>query len=382
MRSCRINKAIAILTSGSTILIFQVVVIRMRRYSISSLLVVILFSSLADIALAVTVEGLYVAEITTQSQTALQRTRDAQEGLTQVIRRLSGRGEFADNPVIAAAIRRPDNYYSEYSYSGIETLLQDEEEIVPSQVIRISFEPNLVSKLLRDAGLLVWGSNRPNVLLWIALGDGHKRELLNETGADEFNIELKQQAQLRGLPVYYPLWDLEDTASLSLAEIWGSFLDRIDRASSRYQPDTILTARLQQESSGLWSANWNVNLEGRWRMNEVDIGTKQQLAISMIAQIAEEFSRRYAVDSSQKHLLMTIEGINNVESYARASHYLESLSPIVEVNVVSVEDDLVRYRLSAEGRLDQLVGVIELDERMTLLDLDEKMSRLWYRWLH
>jgi len=114
----------------------------------------------------------------------------------------------------------------------------------------------------------------------------------------------------------------------------------------------------------------------------VDIGTKQQLAISMIAQISEEFSRRYAVDSSQKLLLMTIEGINNVESYARASHYLESLSPIVEVNVVSVEDDLVRYRLSTEGRLDQLVGVIELDERMTLLDLDEKMSRLWYRWLH
>ena len=123
------------------------------------------------------------------------------------------------------------------------------------------------------AGLPVWGSNRPNVLLWIALGDGHRRELLGETGADEFNIELKRQAQLRGLPVYYPLWDLEDTASLSLAEIWGSFLDRIDRASSRYQPDTILTARLQQESSGLWSANWNVNLEGRWRMNEVDIGT-------------------------------------------------------------------------------------------------------------
>jgi hypothetical protein len=354
----------------------------MLRYSISSLLIVILFSSLAETALAVTVEGLYVAEIITQSQTALQRTRDAQKGLMQVIKRLSGKGDFANNPLIAAAIRRPDNYYSEYSYSAMETLLEDDGEIAPSQVLRISFEPNLLSKLLRDAGLPVWGSNRPNVLLWIALGDGHTRELLNEIGMDEFNIELKRQAKLRGLPIYYPLWDLEDTANLSLAEIWGSFLDRIDRASSRYQPDTILTARLQQESSGLWSANWNVNLEDRWRMNEVDIGTKQQLAVSMIAQIAEEFSGRYAVDSSQRHLLMTIEGINSVESYARASHYLESLSPIVEVNVESVEDDMVRYRLSTEGRLDQLVGVIELDERMTLLDSDEKVSRLWYRWLH
>lgn len=370
----------------------------MPTYVISSLLLVFLFFGTIGTAVAVTVEELYVAEILTQSQTPLQRTRDAQKGLTQVIKRLSGTSNFADNAFIAAAIRRPDNYYSEYSYSAVEQAIPDtaqtgspqeqetglnaEEEGESSQRIRIRFEPNLVSKLLRDAGLPFWGSNRPNVLLWIALGDGSSRQFLNETGMDAFNIELKRQAKLRGLPVYYPLWDLEDTAGLSLAEIWGSFLDRIDAASARYQPDTILTARVQQESSGLWSINWNVKLEQRWQINAVDIGTKQQLAASMIDQIAEEFSRRYAVDSSQQYLQMTIEGINSVESYALASRYLESLSPVVEVNVVSVEDDIVRYLLSTEGRQDQLVGVIELDQRMTLLDSDESVSRLWYRWLH
>ena len=373
----------------------------MPRYVISSLLLVFLFSGASRTAVAVTVEELYVAEILTQSQTPLQRTRDAQKGLTQVIKRLSGTSNFADNAYIAAAIRRPDNYYSEYSYAAVErssldnpetetesppeaqeTGLNTGEEAESWQWIRIRFEPNLVSKLLRDAGLPFWGSNRPNVLVWIALGDGSSRQFLSETGMDAFNVELQRQAKLRGLPVYYPLWDLEDTASLSLAEIWGSFLDRIDAASARYQPDTILTARVQQESSGLWSINWNVKLEQRWQINSVDIGTKQQLATTMIDQIAEEFSQRYAIDSSQRYLQMTIEGINNVESYAQAGRYLESLSPVVEVNVVSVEDDIVRYLLSTEGRQDQLVGVIELDQRMTLLDSDETVSRLWYRWLH
>ena len=332
----------------------------MPRYVISSLLLVFLFSGATRTAVAVTVEELYVAEILTQSQTPLQRTRDAQKGMTQVIKRLSGTSNFADNAFIAAAIRRPDNYYSEYSYSAVERSgpdnaqtesPPDEQETGPYaeqegeswQWIRFRFEPNLVSKLLRDAGLPFWGSNRPNVLVWIALGDGSSRQFLSESGMDAFNVELQRQAKLRGLPVYYPLWDLEDTAGLSLAEIWGSFLDRIDAASARYQPDTILTARVQQESSGLWSINWNVKLEQRWQINSVDIGTKQQLAASMIDQIAEEFSRRYAVDSSQRYLQMTIEGINSVESYALASRYLSSLSPVVEVNVVSVEDDIVRY---------------------------------------
>ena len=184
----------------------------MPRHVISSLFVLFLFFASMSTAVAVTVEELYVAEIVTHSQTPLQRTRDAQKGLTQVIKRLSGTNDFADNAIIAAAIRRPDNYYSEYSYASVEKLVPDaapagsqpedgmdletEGNEVSSQRIRIRFEPNLVSKLLRDAGLPFWGSNRPNVLLWIALGDGNSRQFLNESGMDAFNVQLKQQAKI------------------------------------------------------------------------------------------------------------------------------------------------------------------------------------------
>ena len=52
----------------------------------------------------------------------------------------------------------------------------------------------------------------------------------------------------------FPILDLEDTARISAAEVWGGFLRRIGEASQRYEPDVVLTARIREESDG----------EGKW----------------------------------------------------------------------------------------------------------------------
>ncbi|MBT5054230.1 MAG: DUF2066 domain-containing protein, partial [Gammaproteobacteria bacterium] len=338
---------------------------------------------------AVTLENLYQAEVLTDSQSDAQRRIDASEGLSQVLKRVSGRSEILQNPIIVAALKTPEQYYSEFSYArvdaardkaGVEPAPDSQSTVARRQVMRIRFAPSLIAKILREADLPVWGSNRPSVLSWMAIDDESGRQVLGEANESLFSLTLNQVAQARGVPLLLPLWDLEDSRGVSSSEIWGRFLGRIEAASQRYSPDKILVFRAESEFSNQWRGDWSLGEGGQWRSGTVYGETQAQLATSLVAALASVLSEQYAVTSTRSEVRLTVEGITEIQDYAEVSRYLEGLTQVMSVQPVRVLSDMIEFKLRSEGEVQQIIDVIALDRKLSLLRLDESSSTLWYRW--
>ena len=357
----------------------------------SSLTLLVLLLVVAQKLDAVTLENLYQAEVLSDSQSDAQRRIDASEGLSQVLTRVSGRSDILQNPVIVAALKTPEQYYSEFSYARVEAgndaaaaLPQPGLDPLPAetprQVMRIRFAPSLIAKILREADLPVWGSNRPSVLSWMAIDDESGRQVLGEANPSLFAKSLNQAARARGVPLLLPLWDLEDSRGVSSSEIWGRFLGRIEAASKRYSPDKILVFRAESEFSNQWRGDWSLGEGGQWRSGTVYGESQAQLATALVGVLASVLSEQYAVTSTRSEVRLTVEGITEIQDYAEVSRYLEGLTQVMSVQPVRILTDMVEFKLRSEGEVQQIIDVIALDRKLTLLRLDESSSTLWYRW--
>lgn len=327
----------------------------------------------------VPVADLYVADVYVTSESDEQRLSGARSGLLQVLVRVSGTQDVVNAQEVRTALRSPNRYYYQYSYRATDRTFQVGEEILPGRILRLSFEPNAVAGLLRDAGFPVWGSNRPSVLLWLAVRDEQGRNLLSEADESTLKSTLNEQARARGLPLLYPLLDLEDTARISEAEVWGAFLDRIEGASLRYNPDSILSGRIQQDPAGQWRASWSIQVDGEWLRFEGAAASTQELLADVIDQLADRLAERYAVGSAKGEIMLRVEDIASVSDYARVMDYLSNLAPVLDTAVIKLEGSDLEIKLSTEGQQEQLIELIELDRKMILLNAGQE--RLLYRWL-
>ncbi|MDA9049383.1 DUF2066 domain-containing protein [Pseudomonadales bacterium] len=333
---------------------------------------------------AVNVEDLYVAEVLVNSQDDAQLVNGARAGLLQVLVRVSGSRAIEGSPQVTASLQHPESYYYQYSFESTDRMLQIGDEQVPARILRLTFEPSAIARLLRQAGFPVWGSNRPSVLAWLAVSDGSSRRLLSEQDTSQLPSALNTHAKFRGVPVLYPLLDLEDASQLSSAEVWGAFLGRVEQASARYKPDVVLSGRIQQDPMGRWLGFWSYQLDDNWREFDNSGFSEDELMADMVDHLVDDLAARYALDSSRGSILVSVDGIDDLDDYAQVSQYLESLAPVLNSAVVAVSGRELRLRLVTEGQSQQLIEIIQLDDKMLLVS-DGSLIRgdgaLHYRWL-
>ncbi len=352
---------------------------RIRTIKISSLATGICVLFLTHSVGALPVEDLYSADVLVIDESASQLNIGARAGLLQVLVRISGTPSVASSSLIRGAQRNPSAYYSQYSYGSTDKTLLIDGELLPARVLRVDFEPSAIARLLRRAAFPVWGSNRPSVLLWIAASDGEGRRILGESDSSEFAEKFRKQARLRGVTLLFPLLDLDDASSLSTAEVWGSFLDRVDDASQRYSPDCVLTGRLQVDSRGRWTANWSYRLDGQWQVLDSASYSVEEIVQVVVDRLASDLAARYALDSSRGTVMLRVDTVDSLADYAEVSRYLASLTPVLDSFVVQVARDEVQFRLSIEGQRTQLIEIIELDEKLSLVSTTP--NALHYHWL-
>jgi hypothetical protein len=340
-------------------------------------------------AFGVQFDDLYVAEVLATGQSDRHVRTGARTGFRQVLVRVSGDTEVDRHPIVAKAIRSASDYYYQFSFDSTDKTLQDGDKEVAASKLSIHFEPSAVASLLREAGFPVWGSNRPGVLVWLAVDEGAGRELLREDLPGDFGASLVRDARRRGLPLQYPLLDLEDAARLDVRTVWGQFRARIAEASSRYEPECILTGRVYLGLDGEWVGNWSFEVDGKWYPEDGSFETValgvDDLVGDVVDQLADLLARRYAIDSSQGHIWVRVDGVDSLQDYAGLSSYLTSLTPVLDTFVTEVNGDEVAMRLSTEGKPRQLLELIELDEQMVLMPDnargDGAANSLRFRWL-
>ena len=57
-------------------------------------------------------------------------------------------------------------------------------------------------------------------------------------------------ADERGLPIAWPLLDLQDLNAVTCTDVWGGFEDEIVAASARYRSDAVLIGKVRPGTFG------------------------------------------------------------------------------------------------------------------------------------
>lgn len=330
---------------------------------------ILLLSLGAAPAVASQVSGLYSAEVPVAGQSAEQRTEGIIRAFAEVLVKVTGNRAVVGRTELQEPLKQAPRYVQQYRYRlipGSEGEAGAEPD--PSRLLMVQFDAEAVRRLLRDQRLPVWGENRPAGIVWLGIESRGQRRLLQPESDSELVNAMRMVADNRGIPVLFPLMDLEDQAAVQVADLWGDFVQNIRRGSERYSPDLIVTGRLTRISDSLWRVSWHLyrgDESSVWQDEGVE---PSALAAAGIQRMADLLAERFAPvlgEGSVSRVRLRISGVTGLEQYARIGKLLDSQSALERAELIAAEPDAVTYELQARGGIQvlqqglSLGGVIE-----------------------
>lgn len=292
---------------------------------------------------AVEVADLYAAAIAVPDRDEETRLAAFRDALAAVMVKVSGNRRIAGEPAAFEVLEQAPLFVQQYRYT-------DEDELWAG------FDGAALERVMRGAGLPVWGRDRPGVLLWLAVDwGGGSRGVVSAADDNELRRAIEAVAASRGLPLVLPLFDSTDREQMTFSDLWGGFTDKIDAASARYGAAVRLIGRASRGAGSRLFVRWELDLGGV-------VETWQGGLSDGLHRAADEIAARFAARGSglATRTLIAVSGIGSLADYGRASSYLEGLSIVSGLAVDRVTADTVVFGLELRGDPGQLVRVVDL----------------------
>ena len=311
-------------------------------------------------ARAEVVNTLYDARVEVEQRGDQVLKRAAAQGLAEVLVRVSGRAEVAREPVLQPALRNAQSLVRQYRYES------ETNDGVQKLFLALNFSELEVNRLLSQSGLPVWDKNRPRTLVWLAIDDVKGRRFVSEADNPEVIEALRNAANRRGVPLVFPVLDIDDRLQLTSGQVWAMDLAAVRAASERYRAPNILTGRLTRLSSG-WIANL-VYLSSRDEnlLDTQSAGLAETLEPA-VNQIANDLAQKFAVVRSEQQELsanIVVSGVNDFRDYARLITYLEGVAVIEHANPVWVSGSQMVVQLHLQGNMEKARQFFLLDKKI------------------
>ncbi len=297
--------------------------------------------------------NLYQVAVPVTNRSAPARQAAIQHALTVILIKISGNADVASVPQVKTRLRRANTLVQQYSYL-LPTLTSPDPIDLQLQV---QFDPTAVNKLLTDAGQAVWPNQRPRIAVWLAvINDNERLVLTNDNITNQvFNAatnSLQRIAEQRGIPIVLPSSALIEQQSISFADVYTLSRTTLMPSVGTLQADALLIGRIIQRDSDQWQASWSFVVNDELMQWQTD-GTDLQMVFShMIADVADSLLQRFAVLTdvgTQQRVMLTIEHIEDANTYARVINYLNQLPLVSQVDTVDVTDDHIVVAISADG---------------------------------
>jgi hypothetical protein len=327
-----------------------------KRNYIACLFALLLVSVTAH---AARVDDLFQVEVAAAGRDPGSRDAALGQALRQVLVRVTGSTESLRNPSIGPLLKNPSRFAQQFRFRDIPPETPGQAEQLK---LWVQFDGVALAREVREAGLPYWGSERPDVLLWLAIDNRGRRYLVSDNSGGSAARSLAQAASRRGLPLTLPLMDLEDQRAVQFTDVWGGFVGSLQEASQRYRPQVILVGKLGRSgTSGGWRGSWNLLGAGGQQSWTSHAANLEAAVEQGIGEASEWLALQYAVvatDEAVRSLL--VEGVQGLEDYARVSKYLASLTPVEQVQVARVNGQEVEFSLNLNSEERNLLQVITL----------------------
>lgn len=349
-------------------------------------------------ASALQITGLYNQQIAVRNESDSERDRAVTDALTAVIVKVTGQQSWLEHPAIEAAIADALSYVEGISYESKQIELPIEDNSVANdpanssfytveqRYINVDFAATLIDRLLADADIPVWDSNRPSVLVWMILQNaaGERRFLTADSRPDILQI-MRDFAEQRGLPVIFPVLDFEDRRNLSVDVAWALEEEAISNASRRYDADSILAGRLHFDASGELLGLWKFIFGGETEeFDELDDDLQAYLH-KPLDRITNRLAGYFAINpetSDQQLVQLRVDGIKNLSAYSALVSYVQNLGLVENVITTELDGERIELQLGVFGNRQQLFEQIALDRDLLPIESSSASSQpfLHYRW--
>lgn len=313
------------------------------------------------------IPDLYKADVSASAKTEQWQ----QEALSQVLQRVSGLADIANQAALSEELRRASTYIKQF-----EAVRTDE-----GNRMQVLLDANKVNQLLQQNNIAVWGALRPDILVWLVEQKGSERQFIRRQ-EQTLRKALRQAFKQSALPLLSPLYDMDDLLRLTETDVWAGFWQPINQASSRYNAEVVVAATVEQlttENGNEFRISWQYVQDGRVIRDEA-AGTSealmmQQFASRLASQLAQQYATTLSVDAAQ-HFILTVKGVSQLPAIVRVQKALQQVVGVSEVTIGSFDNGSVQYRvkaaINAEGLLNALRfnPSLQLDTSAQMIQLD------------
>ncbi|WP_236250652.1 DUF2066 domain-containing protein [Microbulbifer sp. ALW1] len=317
---------------------------------------------------------LYEVREAVPSRGATDRTAATSRGLERVFIRVTGDQQIASNPKLAPVLGQANKYVQGYRYDSDNNQLY----------VHLTYDPKAVNDLVHQLQLPLWPNNRPGTLVWMAVDtlQGGRDTLRQEDYPELFGL-MDGLALERGLPLDFPVMDLNDQRNMPLGSLWAQDEGAAERAGVRYRPDATLMGRLLQTSGQRWQANWLLIHGGRSYAFDASGESLEEVALRGVNEATNMLAERYAVRTGDtgvaSAVLVEISGIRNFAAYSQATNYLQGLAQVSSADVLAVNGDRLTLSLTTSTQLESLRDVLALNRNLQLAGDDGPVDLSGYR---
>lgn len=307
-------------------------------------------------------DALYEGRVTLEERDSESRRDGIREAGLDVLARITGRRDPESVEALEPIRNRFADLVERYQW-------ETGEDGDPRLWVR--FDSEAIDRAVRDSGQPLWGRERPRVLVWLAMRDDGERGLVTEDEIAEKASSIADAARERGVPLIFPLMDLEDRSRVGFADVWGGFDDRVQEASRRYRPNAILIGRVEGGGGDDWRGRWSLyQPDGvlQWRG---EVAPKAEALADGIHEMADRLARRFAVtgeSGSDDVVRLRVRGLAELEDYVRAEQHLDGLTPVESVRLESLTGDAAVFRIQTRGGRVSLEQSIELQDRLAPME--------------
>jgi len=311
-------------------------------------------------ASAVRVSDLYKVSIAVEDQSQESREQGIQLAFQQLLIKISGYQSVLENEQLIAASVAAQQFMQGYSYQ--------QDEVDEQTYLQVWFSKALVLPLMRKAEAPIWGDNRPSILNWLAIEQETERLLISEQ-APEWQTRFERAYGERGLPVLWPINDLDDQAALPIEQLWWLFPEAIRSASERYQADVIMAGRLSElPEQGGWQYE-GLLFNGETSSDLIFIAETPEGALNLASgQVAKILADQFAIKSTaldtRAGLRIKVNSVGSFAAYADMLAYLERIPGVKSIEVAQISGQSVDLYLHLRGDWAKVQRNIELDKRL------------------
>lgn len=208
---------------------------------------------------AVEVAGLYEIEIVANSQSAQDRTQAIKQALYAVLDRILVADDISKVPVVQEMLSSAQHYVKQFQFSLIAA---DEYSDSDARLIRVQFDEDQMLEVLRKSQVGIWSEIRPETLLWLVVEDEGNRQFYNADAMPDIESALALASKIKGVPIIYPMLDLEEQQRISVSEVLGADSRNLLAVSARYEVTSIMAGRLVKKGD-CWQGEWAFYFDGK-----------------------------------------------------------------------------------------------------------------------